>query len=146
MNSFKILNLTNIKYNFNLDRLNYLIEIAFQVQNKIKNINTEFVIYLVDNKKITELNFKTFGKNKPTDVLSFSYAPVFGEEKLKTFYLGEIFVNIQHENLLLKSSNIFYLMIIHGLLHLCGYDHDNQKTHNEMFFLQRNILSCDKYI
>ncbi len=83
-------------------------------------------------------------KNEPTDVLSFPLRGAFSEEKPPL--IGEILICPQ---LIRKSSmspmnyqKELALAIIHGILHLLGYDHKNQDQHlimrkKENFYLQK---------
>lgn len=87
---------------------------------KEKLITKQVYLYLVDNSEIQRLNKEFFGKDKPTNVISFPY----DEGKL----LGEIFISVpyckgeqEETNLRLEELILFYF--IHGLLHLLGYEH-----------------------
>ncbi len=78
-------------------------------------------IAFVSDKRIRELNRQFRGIDKATDVLSFP-----AEEE---FNLGDIAVSVEtaalqaRENGLSLDQEIAQL-ILHGLLHLCGYDHE----------------------
>ena len=78
-------------------------------------------IAFVSDKKIRTLNHQFRNVDKPTDVLSFP-----ADEKAN---LGDIAISIDRaaaqakENGLALDDEIAQL-ILHGLLHLCGYDHE----------------------
>ena len=81
------------------------------------------------------MNYKYLKKDFPTDVLSFP----FNEKLLKEYYIGDIFIcypiaeeQAEDNNISLKKE-LLYLMI-HGILHLSGYDHE--KDNGEMLELQ----------
>ena len=80
-------------------------------------------IAFVSDKKIRELNRQFRGIDKPTDVLSF---PAADADKLN---LGDIAISVEtaakqaRENGLTFDHEIAQL-ILHGLLHLSGYDHE----------------------
>lgn len=84
-------------------------------------------VAFVSDRKIRELN-KTFrGKNTATDVLSFPFeADEFESEES---FLGDIIISLEQaarqadENNLDLETEIKQL-ILHGILHLCGYDHE----------------------
>jgi probable rRNA maturation factor len=85
-------------------------------------------IVLVSDAAMRKLNRQFRGKDNPTDVLSFPAAPE-PFEKGEESSLGEIVISVEtagrqaKENGLSFSSEIQQL-ILHGLLHLNGYDHE----------------------
>jgi len=98
----------------------------------------DFVVAFVTNDEIKNLN-KTFrGKNKPTDVLSF--------ESDDSTSLGELaiapaVISVQaREHGLLVREELGY-MILHGFLHLLGYDHElSEHQSRRMFKLQDELF------
>lgn len=90
-------------------------------------------IAFLDQGEIKKLNKKYRQKNKPTDVLSFAY--------------GEVVIcpQIVKENA--KKYGISFKkelarMLIHGVLHFCGYDHEKSAEEAEaMEKKQENYLS-----
>ncbi len=84
-------------------------------------------IAFVSDRKIRELNNQFRGKNKTTDVLSFPFEP--DELDIEQDYLGDILISLEQaqrqsaENDLTLETEIKQL-ILHGILHLCGYDHE----------------------
>lgn len=100
---------------------------------KVKN-REEISIAIVDSKEIQKLNRRYGKKNKPTDVLSFGKV---GEE------IAEIVISPEEVE---KSGKDFKKemaeMVIHGILHLLGYDHEKKKSDAEiMFQKQKEYLS-----
>ena len=95
-------------------------------------------IAFVSDKRIRELNRQFRGVDKATDVLSFP-----AEEKVN---LGDIAVSVDtaamqaQENGLTIEGEIAQL-ILHGLLHLCGYDHetDNGEMNRLELKLRRKL-------
>jgi len=89
---------------------------------------SDIAIVFVSDAAIRKLNKEFRGKNYATDVLSF---PVHAEqfEKENQSQLGEIVISVERamararENGLTFANEIEQL-IVHGLLHLCGYDHE----------------------
>lgn len=106
----------------------------------------ELSILLVDDKKMRQLNFAYRGADKTTDVLSFpqiSEKWEIGNEKLNKrkkmiksstshFLLGDVVINLQaakrqaSEHGLSLTEEIRWLLV-HGILHLMGYDHEKSK-------------------
>ena len=74
-----------------------------------------------------EMNFNFRGKNATTDVLSFPFET--DEFDLEDNNLGDIAISLEQaqrqaiENNLDLETEIKQL-ILHGVLHLCGYDHE----------------------
>ena len=107
-------------------------------QNKSKNCT----IFLTNNKKMKELNKKFRNKNKPTDVLSFSFNDKMKYKK--NLYLGDIAISYEIVNKRSKNSNFsleFDKMWIHGYLHLLGYDHKKKKDFIKMKKIEDLIIN-----
>ncbi len=96
-------------------------------------------ILLTNDKNIQQLNKDFRDKDKPTNVLSFP-ADDDGD------YMGDIavaFETIQREAVEQdKSFNHHFIhMLIHGILHLDGYDHETNEDAEEMEALEIKILA-----
>jgi probable rRNA maturation factor len=90
--------------------------------------NKEVCVSLVDDAEIQQLNSLYLGKDKPTNVLSFSLQE--GEfSGINPDILGDIVISVETairdaaKSGLTSSEEIDFL-IIHGLLHLLGYNHE----------------------
>ncbi len=99
--------------------------------------NSEVSITLVNDAEIKKINKKYRGINKPTNVLSFE----LGDDVL----LGDIFISLDTVRREAKSENISVAehtahMIVHGVLHLLGYDHLNDKDAEKMEKKETAIL------
>lgn len=87
----------------------------------------EINIIFVNNKKITELNRRFLGRNRPTDVLSFPLPPgIIGTER--ECVRGEIYISREQAQLQAKAAGIklhteLLELVRHGLLHLAGFSH-----------------------
>ncbi|NOT49396.1 MAG: rRNA maturation RNase YbeY [Acidobacteria bacterium] len=100
----------------------------FHVVETVEEINGRgFAVALVSDRRMTELNKFFRDKNTTTDVLSFPYEPdEFDPDKDN---LGDIVISVEQaqkqagENNLTLEGEIKQL-ILHGVLHLCGYDHE----------------------
>jgi probable rRNA maturation factor len=110
--------------------------------------SAEVTIRLVDDVESQQLNLDYRGKNKPTNVLSFpaqmdefeaEFAiPELMEELGDDTYLGDLVINaplVQREAQQQSKAAIDHWahLVIHGCLHLQGYDHieDAQAEHME---------------
>lgn len=102
---------------------------AFDQEKKLKG-KWYFSLAFVDSKTIKRLNKIYRGKNKITDVLSF-------EEDFKDFvdlpidrkYLGEIVICVpqakkQAQDIKCSLNKEIARLLVHGLAHLSGYDHE----------------------
>lgn len=89
----------------------------------------EVSILITDDQEIAELNSTYRGKPQATDVLSFSQLE--GSEFFPgAVQLGDIVISLEtatRQAIELNTSLAEELLrlLIHGLLHLCGYDHEN---------------------
>ena len=97
----------------------------------IGNRREAVTIVFVSDSAIRKLNKQFRGEDKTTDVLSFpNESEPFENENQSQ--LGEIVISVQRaaaqakENGLTFSNEVEQL-ILHGLLHLCGYDHETDK-------------------
>jgi probable rRNA maturation factor len=95
-------------------------------------------IAFVSDKRIRELNRQFRGVDKATDVLSFP-----AEEK---FNLGDVAVSVDTAAVQAKENGFTFdeeiaQLILHGLLHLCGYDHetDNGEMNRLELRLRRRL-------
>lgn len=104
---------------------------------------TETVIRVVDVEESAELNRRYRNKIGPTNVLSFHYASVAGEA---LEHLGDIVicapVVAREAEMQSKDPNAHWAhMVVHGLLHLLGYDHVDDPDAIEMETLETHILA-----
>ena len=111
---------------------------------KIKN-NVEFTLRLVDEKEIQFLNKTYAKKDKVTNVLSFG-ASNLEHIKAKLLFLGDIIICKKKiiDEAFLQNKTIsahFSHMIIHGYLHLLGYDHNIANRAKEMEAIEIKVLS-----
>jgi len=98
-------------------------------------------IVLCDNKFITRINKKFFKKNNPTDVISFPL-----KDNFRNNYLGEVIVCVQEASLRAKEYNNTFdkellLYLIHGILHLLGYEDTTKKQRARMEKKQSEIIA-----
>jgi len=121
----------------------YIEKIVRKISKKEKKITGSVEINIVGDKEIKELNSRYRGKNKVTDVLSFAWQ----EEKSAPSqdFLGQIYICFprivrQAKEFKVNVEEEFFRMLAHGLLHLAGYDHEEEKEAKKMFDLQEKIL------
>ncbi|MDD4761852.1 MAG: rRNA maturation RNase YbeY [Candidatus Pacebacteria bacterium] len=96
-------------------------------------------IYFVKDEEMAEINKVSRGKKGPTNILSFETKEYFPRPDLKEPFLGEIYIAPDYSK---KKGDSVKLLIIHGVLHLLGFDHKTKKEASimekkEEFFLKR---------
>lgn len=89
----------------------------------------ELSIALVGNREIQELNSRYRGKNRPTDVLSF---PPGGKLPPTIRLLGDVVISVEQAKRQARERNRsleeeLERLLIHGILHLLGYDHERSR-------------------
>ncbi len=143
MNSYEIINETSEEINV-LD-LEKIIESTLSLESVN---NAIFNIIIVDNKTIKEINKQYRNKDVETDVISFALEDNV-DITLDFRVLGDIYISIDKA----KSQSIEYghslkrelcFLTVHGLLHLLGYDHMNEKEEKVMFDRQKEILDLNE--
>ncbi len=91
-------------------------------------------IYLAGNAVMKKLNMKFKNKNHPADILSFEEPSDFVMPESEQKKVGEIFLNVS------KKSEIKKLLV-HGVLHLFGYTHKNEKDGKKMERTENKIIN-----
>ena len=122
------------------------------IETTLRYIDTqsdcEVGIACVDNDESHKLNLQYRGKDKPTNVLSFpSDLPDEMAQILHTFPIGDLVTSIPvvlQEAIEQNKAPIehFTHMLVHGTLHLMGYDHEtSDEDAEEMEALEIEILA-----
>lgn len=126
--------------------------------------STELCVRLIDVEAITELNTRWMDGDGPTDVLAFPMdelrpgdtetrspdvsggplGPVRSEDE--TPYLGDIALSphvaaTQASTGGHSAEDEVDLLLVHGVLHLLGFDHAEPEEHARMFGLQSRLLT-----
>lgn len=135
-----IINTTSKK--IETEDINNICDITFK---KLKVKNPIFDIVIVDNKKIREINKKYRGKDEATDVISFAFEEIAGIDYKDARFLGEIYISIDKAQSQAKEYNHslkreICFLTVHGLLHLLGYDHINEKDRKKMREVEESVL------
>jgi len=105
----------------------------------------ELSILLVDDARIQELNQQYLHRDKPTNVLAFPMKE--GEfSSLHPDVLGDLVISVetarrQSNRSGLDDMEMVTLLMIHGILHLLGYEHEgSRKGAREMSVKQRHLF------
>lgn len=107
--------------------------------------NFEIAVVLADDAFVKDLNSQYRGKNKPTNVLSFPANSLNTDHRQLTTELGDIVLAIETIEKEAKDQRKTFRshtthMLIHGFLHLFGYDHIHDKQAENMEKLEIKIL------
>jgi len=126
---------------------------AFKVLG-IKEKDMEISIAIVDDSSIKKLNREYREKNQATDVLSFAYGK---DVRLRPLGLrrdegGEIVISYnkakeQAKEYKHKIIDELKVLLVHGILHIAGYNHEKPADKKKMLALECKILGeglCDR--
>ena len=116
-------------------------------------MNTEVSISFVDNEKIAELNERFRGIEGPTDVLSFECDNISDDmtaadgPNCPLYELGDIIIApdvaaAQADEYGNSFEQEISLLLVHGLLHLCGYDHITDDEAEVMEGREKELLTA----
>ena len=115
---------------------------AFPKKYKFLNKKVTFTVLLSNNKNIKTLNKVFRKKNKSTDILSFPLNKKI--KSSKNTYLGDIIISYNYldkprsQNLKSFKEKVIKILI-HGFLHLLGFDHKKNKDYYKML-REENLL------
>ena len=114
----------------------YLLKVADIALKGEKISEKDLSIVFIDSIEMGKINYEHLGKTGPTDVLSFELGGDNWVMGVGQKELGEIFIcveeiekNKKQEDDLSKEIN---RVLIHGILHLCGYDHKEDRDEEMM--------------
>lgn len=109
---------------------------------KAEKKDAELSIVFVDNKRIKELNTTFLGHRNATDVLSFPYHEPSGHDTIA----GEVIVSVEMaiqwaQKHAYSVEGEIALYLIHGILHLLGYDDKQKSDAKKMHQREGELLS-----
>ena len=98
----------------------------------------ELTVVFLNNKQMQTYNWKYRKKNYPTDVLSFPVNEMVDGER----YLGDLLISVPKAAFQAVEkghslSRELRILLLHGILHLLGYDHETD--HGQMERLERRL-------
>ena len=113
--------------------------------------SVELGLVITSQERVQQLNRSYLGRDEPTDVLAFSMLPEADRYPFVTppdgvLHLGEVIISYpqavtqaeEHQHSIKREIAI---LIIHGVLHLLGYEHDKPELESEMQAREGEILS-----
>jgi probable rRNA maturation factor len=108
------------------------------VNNILKYLHiddSEISLLFVDDEGITDINYTYLHRNYPTNVIAFPMREgEYGD--INPHILGDIVISVETTRRYSEQEDIPFddeldYFIIHGLLHLLGYDHEGSETESE---------------
>jgi len=112
-----------------------------------RNDEPEVTIVVTDDETLHELNRSYLGIDRPTDVLSFGGdVPGFVNAPEASNYLGDVIISCPRAQAQAEAAGHsleaeLALLVIHGVLHLLGYDHVDPAEKAAMWERQAEVLS-----
>ena len=115
--------------------------------------DVELGLLIASQERVQQLNRAYLGRDEPTDVLAFSARegteadlPPFVQPPDGVLHLGEVIISypqavIQAEEHQHSIKRELAILIIHGVLHLLGYEHDKPVLEQQMRAREAEILS-----
>ncbi|MBV5122784.1 rRNA maturation RNase YbeY [Bacillus halotolerans] len=112
----------------------------------------EVSVTIVTNEDIQQINKEYRGKDTPTDVISFALEEE-GEDEVEIVgaemppVLGDIIISADRTREQAEEYNHSFkrelgFLVVHGFLHLLGYDHMTKEEEEEMFTKQKDLLDA----
>jgi probable rRNA maturation factor len=138
----KIQVINRTKNKIDVDKIVELSNNILSEENLLEK-NSYINIVITDDEEMTEYNKKFRNKDGPTDVLSFEYG--LNEETIGDIVISYETVARQAPEYNNSMETELYLMIIHGILHLLGYDHEKNEKEAKIMFDKQDYYS-GKYI
>jgi len=115
------------------DRLRSVASLVLRTENRCRGgVN----IILATDADLRKMNEQYLGRDYPADVMAF---PMGGDEhpRAEDTVMGEIYVSLDRARQQARDYSVTFVqeverLVIHGLLHLCGYDHEDKEEAGRM--------------
>ena len=138
----------NTKYKFNNTDIKKYINFVLEKENIKGNVN----VFFVNEYKIKQLNKKFLNRNIPTDILSFPMDNIIDSKFTNNTLLnvlGDIVIcpkyalsqkessfELLYKKTLKNKNDEIYFLLIHGILHLSGYEHSNNMFKKQYLYFK----------
>ena len=104
----------------------------------------DLTIVITDDERLRELNRQYLGLNEPTDVLAFPSKETDPDTGAR--YLGDVTISLPRAEQQAREAghslpDEVQLLVVHGVLHLLGHDHEKPEDKAHMWHAQRQILA-----
>ena len=128
------------KYTLDIKKLHTTVQ---QILEIINYSDFDIGILLTTNKTIRTYNLTYRSKDKPTDILSFSYHPeLIPGKRIRAKSeddknLGDLILSIEYIDKIAKAMGVsleerLKVLLVHGICHLLGYDHESDADYRSM--------------
>ena len=122
---------------------NIVEQAAVTTLDMLKISGSDLTIVLTDDEEIRILNRDFLAQDSPTDVLSFPAGEMDPDTGRR--YLGDVVVSMPRaaDQALVRGhavENEVQLLVIHGVLHLLGYEHSTKNDKVQMWQVQTQVL------
>lgn len=97
-------------------------------------------LVVIDDREMRRLNRRYRGKDKPTDVLSFGYESGPGDTVVGDVYVSHETLARDARRLGVEARHLAVRIVVHGLLHVIGYDHESDSDAARMERRERVAL------
>ena len=119
------------------------------------DFGAELGLVITSQERVRELNRSYRGKDEPTDVIAFAMLPARGKPEVKLFpfvvppdgmlHLGDVVISypqavIQAEERQHSVKKEIAILVIHGVLHLLGYEDITPQLKRTMIAREEQIL------
>ena len=137
MNKIAAFTQGSVKFPYNDVPKSYITSVVRKTLKQLTLDNVSVSIIVSDNEFIKKINADYRKKNYPTDVISFAYREQpFPEIKEENEVLGDIYISAekaaeQSEEIGHSLKDEFARLLVHGILHLIGYDHEKGKKEEQ---------------
>lgn len=130
---------TQRKYTIDIEKIDNALELILKL---LKYEDFDISLWFTNNATIKLYNHEHRGKDKPTDVLSFPYQEIQAGKRVRRSSLGDqnlgdLMISVEYVDKQLKENRATHLeaslekhlikLIVHGICHLLGYDHIEDK-------------------
>ena len=140
--NFLNLEMQFLEFSCSINFIKEIYKLSYTFFNIIKRKNIKITICFVHPIYMKNLNLIFRNNYKTTDIISFPYIKSNKNEK---YYFGDIILCPSAILEKSKKKNISFLyyfqkILLHGFLHLLGYDHKNYVDYKLMYTLEKKIF------
>ncbi|MFH0807127.1 MAG: rRNA maturation RNase YbeY [Elusimicrobiota bacterium] len=140
----------NRKTTIRIHNLNVKIDLPENIENDIRTVakatfdqekffgSYQLSIVLTSDEEIKEMNLRYLQKDRTTDVMCFPYAT--GKQVQSDIFISVDSAQAQAEQYTHTIKQEILFLVIHGILHLIGWNDDSDGRRNQMWGRQEQIL------
>ncbi len=134
------------KSSFNEDFIKWLTAVITNLLKEYNLTGGEVGVIIAGDKLLHKLNLQYRDKDAPTDVLSFSYLDDTGDQVGENeFAVGDIYISLDRVKTQAEEAGHSFkreaaLLVIHGTLHLIGFDHEHDEDAELMQQEERSLM------